>query len=161
MFFRRFPTDLPQLYLLALFAANGGLGGRSAFQGVALRFLAIVAHAMTVKGDNQRQAVGGDQLDAVFIVDMLFPERRQMNFNRIEEIAPFIWRVGGDPVAGDGACHRIDGITLFVQRQSDRRAGRTGRRHLLGVAQLGNILLNSLALIRRKLPRGSVAKGVQ
>lgn len=116
---------------------------------------------MTVKGDNQRQAVGGDQLDAVFIVDMLFPERRQMNFNRIEEIAPFIRRVGGDPVAGDGACHRIDGITLFVQRQSDRRAGRTGRRHLLGVAQLGNILLNSLALIRRKLPRGSVAKGEQ
>ena len=86
------------------------------------------------------------------------PERRQMNFNRIEEIAPFIRRVGGDPVAGDGACHRIDGITLFVQRQSDRRAGRTGRRHLLGVAQLGNILLNSPALIRRKLPRGSVAK---
>lgn len=25
VFFRRFPTDLPQLYLLALFAANGGL----------------------------------------------------------------------------------------------------------------------------------------
>jgi hypothetical protein len=30
---------------------------------------------------------------------MLFPERRQMNFHRIEEIAPFIRRVGGDPVA--------------------------------------------------------------
>jgi hypothetical protein len=45
---------------------------------------------LAVKGDNQRQAVGGDQLDAVFIIDMLFPEGRQMNFHRIKEVAPFI-----------------------------------------------------------------------
>ena len=123
MFFRALPTDLPQLYLLALFAANGGLGGRGAFQGVALRLLAIVAQAMTVKGDDQRQAIGGDQLNAVFVIDMLFPERRQMDLHRIEKIAPFIRRVGGDPVAGNGPRHRVDGVALFIQRQSDGRAG--------------------------------------
>lgn len=116
---------------------------------------------MSVKGDNQRQAVGGDQLNAVFVVDMLFPERRQMDFHRIEKVAPFIRRVGSDPVASDGSRHRVDRITLFIQRQSDGRGRCAGRRDLQGATELRKILFDSLTLIGRKRPRSGVAKGVQ
>jgi hypothetical protein len=42
-----------------------------------------------------------DKLNAVFIIDVLLPERGQMNFNGIEIVTPFVGIVGGDTVAGD------------------------------------------------------------
>ncbi|GKO62982.1 hypothetical protein MS6016_33280 [Klebsiella variicola] len=81
-----------------------------------------------------------------------------MDFHRIEKVAPFIRRVGSE---SDGSRHRVDRITLFIQRQSDGCGRCAGRRDLQGATELRKILFDSLTLIGRKRPRSGVAKGVQ
>jgi hypothetical protein len=72
---------------------------------------------VAIKRNDQRQSVGTDKLNAVFVIDILLPERRQMDFNRIEIVAPFVRGIGRNPVAGDRTGDADDGITLRVERE--------------------------------------------
>ncbi|MOA15441.1 hypothetical protein D3C78_1355990 [compost metagenome] len=105
MLFVRFLADIEQLNLFGLFATDGRLRGTRAFERKARRFLNIFTQSMTIQGDNQRNGVGMDQLDAIFIINVLLPKRRQMHFDGVEIIAPFIGIVGGDAIARDRARH--------------------------------------------------------
>ena len=110
----RLLADVQQFDLLSLFTANRGLRSACAFQRKAWRFLNIFAQSMTIEGDNQRQRIGMDELDAVFVVNILFPEGRQVYFNRVEIVTPFVGIVGCDAVAGNGARHAQNGVALGV-----------------------------------------------
>lgn len=108
-------ADVQQFDLLSLFTANRGLRSACAFQRKAWRFLNIFAQSMTIEGDNQRQRIGMDELDAVFVVNILLPEGRQVHFNRVEIVTPLVGIVGCNAVAGNGARYAQNGVTLGVQ----------------------------------------------
>ncbi|SQB36993.1 Uncharacterised protein [Citrobacter koseri] len=57
-----------------------------------------------------------DQLNVIFVIDVLFPERRQMNLNGIKVISPFIGIVGRNAVTRNGMGQNNDVITLGIQR---------------------------------------------
>ena len=116
---------------------------------------------MAVEPDDQRHIVGDDKLDAVFIVNMLFPERRQVHFHGVEEIAPFIRIVGSNAVACDGAGQREHGAALRVEGQRRWRDRRAGRRNLHIAVQIAQIVFNALALFVGQFPRGCAWKKVQ
>ncbi len=79
------------------------------------RFLDILRDGVTIEGDHQRDGVGVDQLNAVFIINVLFPERRQMHLSRVEVVTPFIGIVSGNTVAGNGARHAEHGVALGIE----------------------------------------------
>ena len=161
MLFLSFLADVQQLDLLALLTANRRLGSRCAFKRVAAGFLRIVAQGVVIENNHQRQAVGWDQRDAVLVVDMLFPERRQVNLHRVEEVSPFVGLIRRNAIAGDGAGDGINGVALLIQFQGDRRDAGAGRRYLLRLAEAIEILFDRLAFIIRKLAGRRVAKGLQ
>jgi hypothetical protein len=67
-----------------------------------------------------------DELDAVFVVNILLPEGRQVHFNRVEIVTPLVGIVGCNAVAGNGARYAQNGVTLGVQ--VERYGGRRWRR---------------------------------
>ncbi len=107
---------------------------------------------MAVERDHQRQRIGADKLNHVLVGNILLPERRQMDFNRVEEVAPLIKIVAVDAVArnrvGDGE-HRI---ALRIQGEGDRCSGGTRQaRRLLSTGQRLDIGFNRAPLFRREL----------
>lgn len=91
-------------------------------QRIAARLLHIFLQGVAIQRDHQRQRVGVNEFNAVFIVNVLFPEGRQMHFNGIEVVAPLIRIVGGDTVAGDRVGQNNDAIAFSIQRQGNRAA---------------------------------------
>ncbi|CRH94714.1 Uncharacterised protein [Chlamydia trachomatis] len=72
-----------------------------------------------------------NQFNGILIVDVLFPERGQVDFYRIEVVTPFIRIVGRDAVTRDSVCQHHDVVAFGIQRQRDRcRAGSRWARHL-------------------------------
>ena len=158
----RFLADVEQFNLLCLFTTNRGLRSACAFQRKAWRFLNIFAQSMTIEGDNQRQRIGMDELDAVFVVNILLPEGRQVHFNRVEIVTPFVGIVGCDAVAGNGARHAQNGVALGVQVERYGGGAGAGRaRRKPGSVQRVEILLNGAAFLWRKLARVCPGKRVQ
>ena len=84
-------------------------------------FMNVFIQRMAVQGDDQRQRIGMDKLNAVFVINVLLPEG-QMHFNRVEVVAPFIGIVSCDAITGDGARHAEHGVALCVQIEGDRRS---------------------------------------
>ncbi|MNN26138.1 hypothetical protein D3C81_1396370 [compost metagenome] len=156
-----FLANIQQFDLLGLFAANGGLRAAGAFQRKARRFLNIFAQCMAIQGNHQRDGIRMDQLNAIFVINILFPERRQMHLDGVEIVAPFIGIVGVNAVAGDRARHAEHSIALRVQRQGDGRGAGAGRAwRLQDTVQRIEVIFNRAALFRCEFARGGSGKGV-
>ncbi len=82
----------------------------------------IHSATMAVQGDDQRQRIGMDKLNAVFVINVLLPWGRQMHFNGVEVVTPFIGIVSRDATTGDGARHAEHGVVFSVQIEGDRRS---------------------------------------
>ncbi len=107
---------------------------------------------MAVEGDHQRQRIGADKLNHVLVGNILLPERRQMHFNRVEEVAPLIEIVTVNAVARDRVGNGENRIALRIQGERDRCGGGTRQaRRLLSTGQRLDIGFNRAPLFWRKL----------
>lgn len=111
-----FLANIQQFNLLTFFTTNGCLGRSGVLQRIATRFLHIFLQRMAVQRDNQRYCIGMDYLNAIFVIDVLFPERGKVYLNGIKIVAPFVRIVGSDAVTCNRTSKHDDAITLGIQR---------------------------------------------
>ena len=155
MLFTGFTAHFYQFDMFTFFMADRGILRLRRQHGRNRRraFIDVIDQRMPVKGDDQRHRLRFDQLNLIFLGNVLLPERRQVNFGGIKEVTSAVGLFAGDPVTGNRALEAVDVFAFGGQDEfiaQDNQVITVGNRCLSQAFALSQIPFNGVALLLRK-----------